>query len=360
MGSCLYGDQDQGTGLSAAAARYIWNGLAPSSRAQQEGTVRRYAAYAARQGWPRPYFPIRADQMINWVAAEATRLAERGPLARGALDSSVSVLASWHTDLGLDPSGCRGPLLRRTIRGALRTCGVRAAESTMPITLPILRRVLDVIKARPRDFGGRTAACALRTVFTLAFACFLRLGECTWDVFMPDLHLTWDAVDFGGASRPATLLLKMSKTDYDHQGVSVVIPESGSEVCPIAHLREWQSISRPRSPRDALFYLPGGNFPKKVVVAALRRALLQAGLPAKDFSGHSFRRGAATWASSIGVPDEQIQLLGRWASTAHRRYVDRPAASIAELSRRCLDPTAPSSLPASGLPEGNRIWSPSR
>ena len=53
------------------------------------------------------------------------------------------------------------------------------------------------------------------------------------------------------------------------------------------------------------------NFDRNWVVAKLRDLLLQEGVTG-HYSGHSFRRGAATWAKQAGIPDSDIQLLGRW------------------------------------------------
>ena len=41
-----------------------------------------------------------------------------------------------------------------------------------------------------------------------------------------------------------------------------------------------------------------------------------------EFTGHSFRRGGATWAFDSGVPGELIQVCGDWASDAYKRYLD--------------------------------------
>ena len=40
------------------------------------------------------------------------------------------------------------------------------------------------------------------------------------------------------------------------------------------------------------------------------------------FTGHSFRRGGATWAFDTGVPGELIQICGDWASDAYKRYLE--------------------------------------
>ena len=46
------------------------------------------------------------------------------------------------------------------------------------------------------------------------------------------------------------------------------------------------------------------------------------GYPDKEYSGHSFRRGGATWAMHIGLPGEVIQVLGDWQSNVYQRYTD--------------------------------------
>jgi len=56
------------------------------------------------------------------------------------------------------------------------------------------------------------------------------------------------------------------------------------------------------------------------VAGSLRRLLFEAGIPG-NYSGHSFRRGAATSARAADLRAEDIQLLGRWKSEAYKRYI---------------------------------------
>ena len=55
--------------------------------------------------------------------------------------------------------------------------------------------------------------------------------------------------------------------------------------------------------------------------------------------GPGFRRGAATWAKQVGIPDEDIQLLGRWKSDAYKRYIEVLPEHIFGVSRRLQTPS---------------------
>ena len=45
-------------------------------------------------------------------------------------------------------------------------------------------------------------------------------------------------------------------------------------------------------------------------------------LDQSSYGGHSFRRGAATWGSKVGLSNSEIKLLGYWSSDCFSRYVD--------------------------------------
>ena len=54
----------------------------------------------------------------------------------------------------------------------------------------------------------------------------------------------------------------------------------------------------------------------------LKSHLVSMGYDPKLYSGHSFRRGAATWALQVGIPTEVIQVLGDWKSESYKNYID--------------------------------------
>ena len=59
----------------------------------------------------------------------------------------------------------------------------------------------------------------------------------------------------------------------------------------------------------------------ELFVKILRGLLTHLGLAAHEFSGHSFRRGSASWAIQQGIPGEIIKILGDWKSDAYLAYL---------------------------------------
>lgn len=56
-------------------------------------------------------------------------------------------------------------------------------------------------------------------------------------------------------------------------------------------------------------------------------------LAGPSFSSHSFRRGGATFALSLGIPGEIIKLWGDWKSTAYLAYIDQVPQSVLDRYR---------------------------
>ena len=62
----------------------------------------------------------------------------------------------------------------------------------------------------------------------------------------------------------------------------------------------------------------------------LHSILDQAGIDDSNIKGHSFRRRGATWLRHIGVPVEQITVIGYWSSEAVQRYIDPNFSKLLE------------------------------
>lgn len=301
--------------------------------------------------------------MGTWIAHEARRVALFGDgLYKQTLKRKVSALASWHTDLGFDARPLSSASVDRVVRGAMRFHGVREKPQALPITLPILRKLLRAIRDYPGSFGGRNNATQLVAMFTLGFSCFMRMGELTYDRFDKRFDLSRASVKFNSLddADPPTITLHASKTDPFRKGITTVIPRGPADICPVVALQHHLATTPDAHPSEPLFQMPGGGCKKAKVVDYLTKALRLAGYSAAGFTGHSLRRGAATWAASIGLTPLDIKTLGRWNSDSYKLYVDAGPASHVQAGRTLLAAsTSDSSLPASGIPRPGQIWRPS-
>ncbi len=95
-----------------------------------------------------------------------------------------------------------------------------------------------------------------------------------------------------------------------------------------------------------LFHFGDKPFSRPAVTKHQFKARGDAQYTSSLFSGHSFRRGAVTWAPSIGLSPVDIKTLGRWNSDCYKLYVDAGPEHSAMIGRRLLI-TSKSSLPSS-------------
>lgn len=126
------------------------------------------------------------------------------------------------------------------------------------------------------------------------------------------------------------LTLPASKTDPFRRGITLIIAASGDIACPVRalrHLFRWETSS------DSPLFQLDGAFTRETVTSQLRELLTLLGVQG-HYSGHSFRRGAATSAREAGLTIEEIQLLGRWKSDSYRLYIVTHPARILAASRR--------------------------
>ncbi|TKY91067.1 hypothetical protein EX895_000003 [Sporisorium graminicola] len=303
------------TGCSTAAAKLIWHGLAASTRSRGAESVNRYQTFVLRRFGPScQAVPASGLLLVEWVADMASTRSYH------SIKHELHALQSWHIDLGFDTGGFACGRLERAIRGVKRIFGLKPATAKLPITLPLLRAILQQLRSiHSLSAWNRQVVSA---AFAVSFACFLRCGEVTWTSLDHSVTtigaITW-------YEEYAILVLPASKTDPFRLGAPLVLPKVGGIECPYAALKSICPAQRPAA--APVFGINDGFQPltRSFFLSILRLALDRLGLQPSHYAGHSFRRGAATWAASAGIDSSTIQLLGRWSSDCYRRYIDRSA-----------------------------------
>ena len=238
-------------------------------------------------------------------------------------------MRSAHIDLAFrDLSAFHTPELERIIAGIRRLHGEANTQERRPITKDLLLQMLPHLDRQTREGATRYAA------FCLAFAAFLRVGEFTYS------SSDHDKADFNKwfLTRRSVALFKdhleltlpASKTDPFRRGTTLTVAASGDDACPVRALRH---LFRWKAPLDSPLFQTAGGFTRELVIGQVRHILALLGVKG-HYSGHSFRRGAATSARLAGLSDEEIMLLGRWKSASYRLYIDTSGERVLAASRR--------------------------
>ena len=81
--------------------------------------------------------------------------------------------------------------------------------------------------------------------------------------------------------------------------------------CPVAAMLHFLA-ARPSDHGPLFTFEDGAPLTRAALVTHLQTALSHAGIEHSNYTGHSFRIGAATAAAQAGYSDSFIQSLGRW------------------------------------------------
>jgi len=107
----------------------------------------------------------------------------------------------------------------------------------------------------------------------------------------------------------------------------------------------------PTTPDSPLFLLSSGlPLSKQLFISKTKACLLALGLDHKRYSGHSYRAGSATSAALAGFADFELQLLGRWSSSAYQQYIRAPTSLLIGYSARLAHQSAAAPQPQHLVP----------
>ena len=210
--------------------------------------------------------------------------------------------------------------------------GSREKRESPRVRLPITPAILRKLKVVWLHSEPSYNSTMLWVASTVMFFSFCRSGETTvGTTYDPNTHLSIGDVATDNAHNPSVISLniKHSKTDQGRRGVRV---KTGDDICPISALLLY--LANRGTKLGALFLQADTSpFSKSKLVEEVRSALTKAGLPPKDYAGHSFCIVAATTAATVGIQDSTVQILGRWQSASYQRYIRTAPHQLAEVSQ---------------------------
>ena len=290
---------------------------APGSLANLRSHLRAYFLFCIAAGHPHLEFSV--DHICKFLVFLSRSLSF--VTIRNYL-SSLRIFFELH---GINVDLPKDFYIALTLRGIKRLHGCQSVAK-LPITPDILIRIYKSI-----DFSSITERI-FWTAALFAFFTFFRksnLFPSSAKSFDPLRNLTRQ--DVGIFPSFALVNVHWSKTlQFRERKLSVPIPRiPGSPLCPVTALEEYFALCpTPSSQPYPLFCTFAGPTAIPLLytsfLQSLKSKLSAIGVNPAAYSGHSFRRGGASFAFALRIPSELIQQQGDWRSDAYLRYLDKP------------------------------------
>jgi integrase len=165
-------------------------------------------------------------------------------------------------------------------------------------------------------------------VATLAFTGGFRIGELLSkheSTFDPDFTLLARDLSISNDKSGKTTIhihLKCPKETKSAAPTVVDVFQSDGDICPVKAFMTWSRL-RPRNQDEPLFRFDNGT---PLTGTRMNRLIDQLLNPFVDksigkFNAHSFRIGLASMLANAGLPDDELQAIGRWSSRAFEVYL---------------------------------------
>lgn len=294
-------------------------------------TIDRYLRAATRDNTERSYrsaiqhfevqwgglLPASADTVARYLADHAEEL------SINTLQQRLAALANWHHSHGF-PDPTKSQMVRKVLKG-IRTLHPAQERRARPLLLEQVEQLVHWL-----DAAIAAAATANRKPDELRFTrdrALLLLGF--WRGFRGDelTRLQVEHID-AHAGQGMSCFLPQSKGDREARGRTFKAPAL-QQLCPVEAYLAWialagmtegpvfRAIDRWGHVRDTALHINS-------LIPILRSIFHSAGVPSiEQYSGHSLRRGFATWASSNGWDLKSLMEYIGWSDVqSAMRYME--------------------------------------
>jgi hypothetical protein len=208
--------------------------------------------------------------------------------------------------------------LETTLQGLKRRLS-GTVNQVLPITPEILRKIYAKLNIRNK------ADLALWCCFLVTFYCLLRKANSVPDGpdYNVDQILARKHIRFDHQNHMVLIFVGWSKTNqYGNRDLVVPIPANTDPALDLyRHLCSLFSRVKVTSDRPAFSFSEKNFVSYSSFTSRLKSLLSAAGVDPAKFSGHSFRRGGATYLHSLGATPLEIQASGDWQTMVFIRYL---------------------------------------
>lgn len=317
--------------MDTTVCTLIERGVAPSTLTTYDSGKKRYISFCTEFHFTP--LPVEESVLCRFVA-----FLSLVPLSHQSIRSYLSAVRHMQIMSGLpDPVFSSFPRLDYALKGVRRDALPRKRANRLPITPDLLRKISIAWRQQSPDWDR----IMLWAAFCLGFFGFMRAGEFTCpshEAFTPHMLSRADvSVDSHSTPTHLAVHLRQSKTDQFGAGVTLQLGTTGDPLCPVTAMLGYLAI-RPTTEGPLFIFRDGATLSRPRLVQSLRQALHTVGVDDAQYSGHSFRIGAATAAARAGLSDSLIKTLGRWKSSAFSLYIRTPWQHLRTVSAALIAP----------------------
>ncbi|WP_408600647.1 site-specific integrase [Pseudomonas sp. PLMAX] len=295
--------------MTAPVDRYL-------KAARRASTQRRYlSALEHFEGTWQGLLPASSESVARYLATYAEQLSS------STLHTHLAALAQWHKRHGfVDPT--KEPRVRDVLRG-IRAEHPQPVKRAEALQLQALEDCVAGLhgQATSTVAAERLRACRDQALILLGF----------WRAFRSDdlcqLRVEHIKVETGASLE---IFLVSDKTDRDHQGRTVMVPAL-KRLCPVAAYEAWLAASGLQQGPvfraiDRWGHVSAEGLNANSMSRLLRMAFARNGLEGEGYSGHSLRRGFATWANRNEWGAKALMDYVGWRDVhSAMRYIDTTA-----------------------------------
>ena len=202
------------------------------------------------------------------------------------------------------------------LKGMTRLYG--KSDLRLPITIEMMQNFPIALN---HVCSSNYEATMFSAAFALAFSALLRVGEftCSNKIEMKRI-IQFSDLKLNSMDKSLCLQIRFSKTDQIGKSCTLQIQSNCFPFCTYKLLDEYLRV-RPEFDGPLFCHLNKKSLSRRQFVSVLHSALKFLGYQFDHINTHSFRIGAATYFSSIGLSDEDIKKRGRWISNSFQRYI---------------------------------------
>ena len=301
------------TSLDEEVVTYLQQTYAPSTQRTYKTHKESYLAFCSVMG----YEPVPATTMV--LCRYASFLARS--LKFSSIKQYLNIIRLLHLEWQLPNPMHNNYQLNCVLRGIRPSIGDSPSRK-LPVNPAMLAQILSKLDLSSAGDSNIWAAGLL-----MFFAMLRRSNVlCSEKSFDPSKHLRRRDLVFHEWG--ILVHIRWTKTiQFKERTLDIPLPRMPKHpLCPVAAIFHAWSFSR-GSPMDGpAFLVPVKDALKPLssntFINRIKEILKSCGVNSSLYSGHSFRRGGATWAYQVGVPVDTIRIIGDWKSNAYTSYIN--------------------------------------